>query len=162
MSSETIVTAIFLITAVVAAGVLISQVLPAISTMSGTFTSSSHSVDTRIRTDIDIVNTFANTSQYAQVWIGNIGDERISSVDLDRSVIFIGTPGDFETVPKNDLSTDGWTYEIIGNGNTYLDPTEILHVTARSDKIPVTIGGVVTFQIVLTNGVKRSEEFTVG
>ena len=162
MSSETIVTAIFLITAVVAAGVLISQVLPAISTMSGTFTSSSHSVDTRIRTDIDIVNTYANTSQYAQVWIGNIGDERISSVDLDRSAIFIGTPGDFKTVPKNDLSTDGWTYDIIGNGNTYLDPSEMLHITARSNKIPGTLGGVVTFQIVLTNGVKRSEEFTVG
>jgi flagellar protein FlaG len=162
MSSETIVTAIFLITAIVAAGVLASQVLPAVFTMSGTFTSSSHNVDTRIRTDIDIVNTFANTSRYAQVWIRNIGDERISRNELDGSVIFIGTPGDFETVPKNDLSTDGWTYDITGNGNTYLDPTEMLHITARSDKIPGTIGGVVTFQIVLTNGVKRSEEFTVG
>jgi flagellar protein FlaG len=163
MSSETIVTAIFLITAVVAAGVLASQVLPAVFTMSGTFTSSSHNLDTRIRTDISIVNTFANTNTagYAQVWITNIGDERISRNELDGSVIFIGTPGDFETVPKNDLSTDGWTYDIIGDGNTYLDPDEMLHITTRSDKIPGTIGDVVTFQIVLTNGVKRDAEFTV-
>ena len=162
MSSETIVTAIFLITAVVAAGVLASQVLPAVFSMSGTFSSSTHEVDTRIRTDIAIVNTFANTSRYAQVWIVNIGDERISRNELDGSFIFIGTPGDFEKVPKNDLSVDGWTYEIIGDANAYLDPEEMLHITALSNKIPGTTGGDVTFQIVLTNGVKRSEEFTVG
>ncbi len=162
MSSETIVTAIFLITAVVAAGVLASQVLPAVFSMSGTFSSSTHQVDTRIRTDIAIVNAFANTSRYAQVWVRDIGDERISTTELDGSFIFIGTPGDYENVPKSDLSSDGWTYNIIGDGNAYLDPMEMLHVTARSDKIPGTIGGVVTFQIVLTNGVKRSEEFTVG
>jgi archaeal flagellar protein FlaG len=162
MSSETIVTAIFLITAIVAAGVLASQVLPAVFSMSGTFSSSTHQVDTRIRTDIAIVNTFANTSRYAQVWIRNIGNERISQSDLDRSFIFVGTPGDFENVPKNDLSADGWTYEIIGDGNMFLDPTEMLHITARSDKIPAITGGEVTFQIVLTNGVKRSEDFTVG
>jgi flagellar protein FlaG len=162
MSSETIVTAIFLITAVVAAGVLASQVLPAVFSMSGTFTSSTHQVDTRIRTDISIVNTFANTSRYAQVWIRNIGDQRLSTNDLDGSFIFIGAPGDFENVPKNDLSTDGWTYDIIGDGNTYLDPGEMLHITVRSDRIPAASGGDVTFQIVLTNGVKRSEDFTVG
>jgi len=161
MSSETIVTAIFLITAIVAAGVLASQVLPAVTSMSGTFTSSSHRVDVRVRTDITIVNTFANTSQYAQVWIRNTGDERIARSDLDGSTIFVGTPGNFEVVPKNDLSVDGWTYDIIGDGNTYLDPAEMLHVTALSDKIPGSSGSVVTFQIVLTNGVKRDAEFTV-
>ncbi|MDD1656501.1 MAG: flagellin [Methanomicrobiales archaeon] len=162
MSSETIVTAIFLITAIVAAGMLASQVLPAVFTASGTVTSSSHRMDVEIGTDITIVNTFANTSRYAQVWMRNTGDERISTNDLDSSIIFVGAPGDFEITTKNDLSTDGWTYEIIGDGNAYLDNGEMLHVTVFSDKIPVTTGDVVTFQFVLPNGVKRSKEFTVG
>ncbi|MDD1652580.1 MAG: flagellin [Methanomicrobiales archaeon] len=162
MSSETIVTAIFLITAIVAAGVLASQVLPAVFSVSGTATSSAHQMDVQISTEISIVNTFANTSSYAQVWMRNTGDERISTNELDDSIVFIGAPGDFELTTKNDLSTDGWTYEVIGNGNTYLDPGEMLHVTVFSDKIPVTIGDVITFQFVLPNGVKRSSEFTVG
>jgi len=161
MSSETIVTAIFLITAIVAAGVLASQVLPAVFSVSGTFSSSSHNMEVRIRSDITIVNTFANTSRYAQVWLRNTGDERIPTSDLDSAIIFVGAPGNFETVQKNDLSEDGWTYDIIGNGNNYLDPGEMLHVTAFSDKLPASPGDDVTFQIVLPNGVKRSEEFTV-
>jgi len=162
MSSETIVTAIFLITAIVAAGVLASQVLPAVFTVSGTASSTAHQMDKQISTDLTIVNTYANTSRYAQVWIRNTGDERIPTGELDSSVVFIGEPGDFEMTTKNDLSTDGWTYEIIGNDNSYLDSGEMLHMTAFSDKIPIATGEVVTFQFVLPNGVKRSEEFTVG
>ncbi|MDD1657342.1 MAG: flagellin [Methanomicrobiales archaeon] len=161
MSSETIVTAIFLITAIVAAGVLASQVLPAVFSVSGTASSTAHQMDVQISTDITIVNTYANTSSYAQVWIRNTGDERLSTNELDGSIIFVGAPGDFEMTTKNDLSSDGWTYEIIGDGNAYLDPGEMLHVTVLSDKIPGTIGDVVTFQFVLPNGVRRSEEFTV-
>jgi flagellar protein FlaG len=92
----------------------------------------------------------------------NIGDERIPTAELDNSVIFIGQAGDFEPTTKNDLSADGWTYDIIGNDNSYLDSGEMLHVTVFSDKIPVVTGDVVIFQFVLPNGVKRSTEFTVG
>lgn len=160
MSSETIVTAIFLITAVVAAGVLTSQIFPAIYTMSGSVSSSTQKADQTMRTDIAIVNTFANASHYAQVWLKNTGSSRINLADLDRSTIFIGGPGDFETVPKNDLLTDGWTYDILENTNNYWDPMETLHVIIRSGKIPAN-PNMAYFQIVLYDGTKRSEEFSV-
>jgi len=162
MSSETIVTAIFLITAVVAAGVLTSQIFPAIYTMSGSVSSSTQKADQTMRTDIAIVNTFANASHYAQVWLKSTGSSRINLADLDMSTIFIGAPGDFETVPKNDLLTDGWTYEILplDDSNNYWDPMETLHITIRSGKIPAT-PNMAYFQIVLYDGTKRSEEFTV-
>jgi flagellar protein FlaG len=160
MSSETIVTAIFLITAVVAAGVLTSQIFPAIYTMSGSVSSSTQKADQTMRTDIAIVNTFANASHYAQVWLKNTGSSRINLADLDKSTIFIGAPGDFETVPKNDLLTDGWTYDILENTNNYWDPMETLHVIIRSGKIPPN-PNMAYFQIVLHDGTKRSEEFTV-
>ncbi len=45
MSAETITTALFLITAVVASAVLINAVYPVIQTMTGTFSSSTHESD---------------------------------------------------------------------------------------------------------------------
>jgi flagellar protein FlaG len=158
MSSETIVTAIFLITAVVAAGVLTSQIFPAIYTVSGSVSSSTQKADERMRTDIAIVNTYANTSQYAQVWIKNVGTSRISLSNLDMSTVWINYKG----LTKNDLSSsDGWTYDILGNSNTYWDPGETLHITILSNEIPGGIGGDVFFQIALYEGTTRSEKFTV-
>jgi flagellar protein FlaG len=161
MSSETIVTAIFLIAAVVAAGILTSQIFPAITTMSGSVSSSTHAADQKLRTDIAIVNTYANNSGYAQVWVKNIGSSQISGPDLNMSTIFIGTPNGFKTVPRDDLlSADGWTSEILDDKNSYWDPMETLHLTIRSDTIPGSGSGTY-FQIVLYDGTKRQEEFTV-
>jgi flagellar protein FlaG len=161
MSSETIVTAIFLITAVVAAGVLASQIFPAIYTMSGSVSSSTHAAEQRLRTDIAIVNTFANTSHYAQVWVKNVGSSRIVLPDLNMSTVFLGDSAGIVTLPFNNLSSDGWTYEILGDtGNGYWDPMETLHITALKGDMPGS-GNVVSFQIVLYDGTKRSEEFTV-
>ena len=161
MSSETIVTAIFLITAIVAAGVLTSQIFPAIYTMSSTFTSSSQKADTTMRTDMVIVNTFADTAGNAQVWLKNTGTSRIYLRDLNQSTIFIGTTGNFETVPLNDLSVDGWNYDILDNTNAYWDQGETLHIVMKSNKIPAVSSGMVFFEIVLFDGTKRSEQFTV-
>lgn len=57
MSSETIVNALFLITAVVAAGVLISAIFPIIYRTADTFGSATHQADSQMRTDIRIVNS---------------------------------------------------------------------------------------------------------
>ena len=164
MSSETIVTAIFLITAVVAAGVLTSQILPAIFTLSGSVSSSTQKADQTMRTNIAIVNTFA-TGDKAQVWLKNTGSSRINLADLNMSTIFIGAPDNFEVFSKNNLvppppQLGEWTYEILDNANNYWDPEETLHITTRSAKIPAT-PNTAYFQIVLYDGTKRSEEFTV-
>jgi flagellar protein FlaG len=164
MSSETIVTAIFLITAVVAAGVLTSQILPAIFTMSGSVSSSTQKADQTMRTDIAIVNTFAKSDQ-ADVWLKNTGSSRINLADLNMSTVFIGAPDDFGTLSGNNLvppppQLGEWTYEILDNANSYWDPMETLHLTMRSVKIPVT-PNMAYFQIVLYDGTKRSEEFQV-
>jgi len=102
MSSESIVTALFLISAVVAAGVLISAIFPAIYRTADTFGSVSHEADTKMRTDIKIVNTYADGT-HAKIWLKNVGSYRISTVELDESDIFIGAVGDFERT-ESDLS----------------------------------------------------------
>ena len=162
MSSETIVTAIFLITAVVAAGILTSQIFPAIYTMAGSVSSSTHAADQTLRTDIAIVNTFAlNNTQQAQIWLKNTGSTRIRLPDLNMSSIFVGNPGHISTVPMGDLSGDSWNYGILDDTNGYWDPKETLHITTKSSNIPTEYGAMVYFQIVLHDGTKRSEEFTV-
>ena len=45
MSADTFTTALFLITAVIAAGVLISAIFPVFYQMAGTFTSAGHAAD---------------------------------------------------------------------------------------------------------------------
>jgi archaeal flagellar protein FlaG len=155
MSSETIVSALFLISAVVAAGVLINSVFPIISRTSETFGSVSHSTDIQMRTDIKIVNTYANKTSGATIWLKNVGSARIASSDLDQSDIFIGTPGDFE---RFSLANH---YAILESANNFWDPGETLRIDVMSGKIP-DAGNTGYFGIVLPNGVKRDTQFTTG
>ncbi|HVN65671.1 MAG TPA: flagellin [Methanomicrobiales archaeon] len=162
MSSETIVTAIFLITAVVAAGILTSQVFPAIYTMSGSVSTSARSADQSLRTDIAIVNSFSlNGTGEAHVWLKNTGSTKMQVPDLEMSSIFVGNPGNIGMVKLNDPA-EGWSYEILENQNNgYWDPKETLSITVKSARIPGDYRSTVYFQIVLPDGTKRSEEFTV-
>jgi flagellar protein FlaG len=173
MSAETITTALFLITAVVAAGVLINAVYPVIQNMAGTFSSSTHESDVRIRTDFKIITTFATAGTdgnpgTAKVWMKNIGTEQISLEEIIRSDVFCGPVGNFDRLAyQNDLPDDlgrgNWTetfdsgYDL--NNNQFWDPGETLKVTAKTT-IPAT-GSRIYFQFATPNGIWRSNEFTV-
>jgi flagellar protein FlaG len=153
MSSESIVTALFLISAVIAAGVLISAIFPAIYRTADTFGSVSHEADTQMRTDIKIVNTYASGTN-AKIWLKNVGSYRISTLELDESDIFIGPVGDFERLSLQSH------YTLEGASNNFWDPGETMSIDVDSSKLTGIPGDVVYFSIVLSNGVKRSEEFT--
>jgi len=161
VASDTITTAMFLIAAVIAAAILLNAVFPVIYTMAGTFSQSSREADSRIRTDFKIINTYAKSGT-AQIWMKNIGNNRIAYADINQSDVFIGVPGNFETVPKKvgSLGGNGWNYEVVSDTNTYWDSAETLHMTVASAKIPTSVGSVVYFQFVSVNGVVRSTEFT--
>jgi flagellar protein FlaG len=155
MSAETFTTAMFLITAVIASGVLINAVFPVVYTMVGTFSSASHDSDDRLRTDFKIIATYAKTGS-GQVWLKNIGSTRIADTDVLKSDVFCGAVGDFERLNYG----TGWTGTLSDvNDNDFWDPGETLEVTMTSAKIPSS-GNIVYFQFVLPNGVWRSMEFT--
>ncbi|OPX66102.1 MAG: Archaebacterial flagellin [Methanoregulaceae archaeon PtaB.Bin056] len=151
MSSETIVTALFLIAAVVAAGVLISALFPAIHRTTSTFGAVSHEADVQIRTDIKIVNTYANATT-AKIWLKNVGTARISKNELDQADVFIGKVGDFN---RQSL---GGLYDPVELGNNFWDQGETLSITIPQS---YSSGDTAYFSIVLPNGVRRSEEFGV-
>lgn len=166
MSSEAFTTAMFLIAAVIAAGVLINAIFPVIYTLAGTISSSSHTVDERLSNDVKIVTTYAsNDSKCAEIWLKNVGVARIPPSEINKADVFLGAPGDFNglTLIKSGAPKNQWTYKILENppGNGYWDPGETLHVTAHSDKIPKE-GEVVYIQFVLSTGLSRSTTFTAG
>ena len=105
MSSETITTALFLISAVIAAGVLINAVYPVVYNMAGTFSSTTHESDVRMRTDFKVISTVASAGSpgTSQVWMKNIGSERIPLTDIRKSDVFFGEVGNFDRLAYADV-----------------------------------------------------------
>jgi len=154
MSSETITTALFLITAVIAAGVLINAVYPVVYSMAGTFSSTTHESDVRMRTDFKVIAAVADTSS-AQIWMKNIGSERIAESDIQNGDVFFGRTGSFNRIDNAD-----WSEQLSDtNGNGVWDPGETVKITVPSGG--VTSGEEVFFQFSLPSGVWRSYTFTV-
>jgi flagellar protein FlaG len=165
MSAESITTALFLITAVVASAVLINAVYPVISNMAGTFSSTTHESDVRIRTDFKIIASYANSTGFAQIWMKNIGSQPIGLGDIQRADLFCGGVGNFNHLAhtSGSLGNNQWIEdfsvpEYDQNNNQFWDPGETLKVTARTTIPPQ--GSQVTVQFALSNGIWRSAEFT--
>jgi len=165
MSAETFVNALFLITAVVAAGILITAVFPIIWNMAGTFSTASHESDTRMRTDFKIVTTYSQgTSHLARVWVKNIGSSRIGLADVNQSDVLVGLTSNFNRATYNPtciLSNLEWCYVIseTPSSNGYWDTGETLQIYAYSPDITGPSQNVY-FQFILPNAVWRSSEFS--
>jgi len=170
MSAETFTTAMFLITAVIASGVLINAVFPVVYQMSGTFASSTHESDLRLRTDFKIVTYYANgADNQAEIWMKNIGTQKIAILDITKSDVFCGDEGNFGRlayIPYGTLSNGKWTtdFTVAGNDynlndNEYWDSGETLHILAKTSLI-LPSGGNIYYQFILPDGIWRSITFT--
>jgi flagellar protein FlaG len=153
MSSETIVTALFLIGAVVAAGVLLNAVFPVIMQTGQSFGSVSHDTDTRMRTDFSIVAIYAK-SPNIKVWMKNIGTNRLSLDEVSMADMFVSASSDVQRVSLRGAVT------MSDGGNTWWDPGETIEISAAPSNIPASSGEPVSVSVVLSNGVKRSGEGT--
>lgn len=163
MTSETFVTAIFLITAIIAAGVLVSAVFPSIYRASETFVAGSHEMDERMRTDIAIVNTVMNESGTAYIWIKNTGVNPIGESLIPRFDVFMGKTGQVRRIEYTSGSPgkNEWTHKLYDDNNNGLwDRGETLEIIAHNPQV-VSEGDRITFQIVLPNAVRRNIDFTV-
>jgi flagellar protein FlaG len=111
VASETFVTALLIITGIVAAGILISAVYPVVWNMAGTFSSSAQQSDVRMRTDIKITSTWAvayppdvtpcspSPPSYfcpnVKIWLKNVGTTSIGQSEIEKSDILTGNSGNF-------------------------------------------------------------------
>jgi flagellar protein FlaG len=166
MSSETITTALFLITAVVAASVLIAAIFPAIFQMAGTFSSASHTADQNIRTDFKIISSNVDLTTgphpVVYIWMKNVGTAQIPVADIQQSDVFCGDAGKFGRLTFNNFVTgspgDGyWNAQLTDiNNPNFWDPGETLEVIATTTSITGT--NDVYFQFVLPDGIWRSTQ----
>jgi flagellar protein FlaG len=156
MSSETIVTALFLISAVIAAGVLINAIFPAIYRTADTFGSVSTQAETKMRTDFRIVNTFADNTT-VKVWLKNVGSARLHVNEIDNGDIYTGNPGYFERWSLKGLYV---LYHKDNIDNSYWDPGETLAITKTDIGSYLKYSDDVYVAIVLPNGVRRELTFT--
>ena len=169
MSADTITTALFLITAVIAAGVLINAIYPVVFNMAGTFSSATHESDQRLRTDFKIVNYLGNgDAKTGTIWLKNVGSSRISVDEILRSDVFCGAIGNFERLEYDKKTSNNWWTAEIKNSidqdqnNEFWDPGETLQINFAASNLPAKYGGTnAYFQFVLPNGIWRSTEFTV-
>jgi flagellar protein FlaG len=165
LASETFVSAMMLITGVVAAAILIVAVLPVVWSMVGTFSTATAETDTRMRTDFKIVTTYSlGTSHIARVWVKNIGSSRIGLAEVDKSDVLIGLTTNFNRATYDQscvLSNLEWCYVIseTPSPNGYWDPGETLQIYAYSSAITGSSQNVY-FQFILPNAVWRSSEFS--
>jgi archaeal flagellar protein FlaG len=147
----------FLITAVIAAGVLINAVFPVVYQMTGTFASATHSSDERLRSDFGIVATFASGSN-AQVYMKNIGSRPVPLNEIEKSDVFFGsTTG---TIERLDYPSQ-WTYRIHPTPSGYWTPGDTLEIDIHLTE-SLNSGEQVYFQFILPNAVQRSTQFGVG
>ncbi|MEN6609720.1 MAG: flagellin [Methanoregulaceae archaeon] len=161
MSSETFTTALFLITAVIAAGVLINAIFPVVYQMSGTFSTSTHNADLRIRTDIAITTYWASSSSgIVKVWMKNVGTNKISNAELKKSDVYSGPATNIERLTLGSGTTSGtWNFYVNGDENADWGIGDTLEIYGT----PVNSFGKgedLYFQYVLPNGVSRSITFT--
>jgi len=165
MSADTFTTAMFLITAVLAAGVLINAVFPVVYNMAGTFSTSTHESDLRIRTDFKIITTFANTARDGKIWMKNVGSTRISMDEIRKSDAFFGPVDTFSRMtysasPPGDNEWYPVLYDLTGGTPDYWDKGETLEIQVKTSQV-LASGDMVYFQFILPNGVWRSIEYTV-
>jgi flagellar protein FlaG len=162
MSAETFTSAMFLITAVLAAGVLINAVFPVVYNMAGTFNTASHESDERMRTDFKMITTLGDSGdETGRVWMKNIGSTRIPLAEIERSDVFFGPAGNFD---RRSYESGQWIVEFTAgdydlNSNGYWDPGETVKITVGS-ATAFGSGDLLYFQFSLPNGIWRSTEFT--
>ncbi|MDX8550653.1 hypothetical protein KHC33_04680 [Methanospirillum sp. J.3.6.1-F.2.7.3] len=162
MASEAISSSIMIIGAVLGAAVLITAILPAIFSAGDTFGTVSSSAEQKLKTDFRIVNTYTAGGTEVQVWMKNVGNNRISTYDIEISDVFLGIGSEYGrlgydaggaigTFKCNPIPADG-----------YWDVGETLEIFITNTGMdPITVNEVVSFTFTLPNSVRRSVTFSL-
>ncbi len=160
MASETFEVAIFMVTAVVAAVILVSAIFPIVNEATGTFTQTAAGADSQERTKLTIVNTYLSGNDL-KVWLKNTGTSRISVTDLKKANFFGGSETVYTIYGRVDSepSNNQWAYSIVSGDTEYLNIGDTLEITACGSFPTASSGNYAYVSFVLPNGVRVSETF---
>jgi archaeal flagellar protein FlaG len=159
MSGEAISSSILLIGAAVGAAFLVVAILPVIFSAGDTFGTVSSTVDSKMRTDFQIINTYAvaGTPGSVTVWLKNTGSNRISLYDVQQSSVFFGANNEVAAYSYN--SGGGATYFKTNPTSGYWQIGGTLEITL--DTVSIADGNVLYFSLSLPNSGRRSTTFGI-
>lgn len=160
MASEAISSSIMIIGAVLGAAVLITAILPAIFSAGDTFGTVSSSAEQKLRTDFRIVNTYTAGGTTVQVWLKNVGNNRISIYDIQSSDVFIGYGSKYGRLGYNDNEAAGTFKYILEPADGYWDIGETVEIFIKNTNMGEIGENTVTFTFTLPNSVRRSVTFS--
>ena len=160
MASETFEVAIFMVTAVVAAVILVSAVFPMVNDATETFSQTAAGADSKERTKLTLVNTYLSGSDL-KVWLKNTGTGRISVADLNKANFFGGSETVYNIYSRVNLvsSENQWSYSILSGDPEYLNTGDTLEITAKGAFPTLLSGDYAYMSFVLPNGVKVTGTF---
>jgi len=160
MASEAISSSIMIIGAVLGAAVLITAILPAIFSAGDTFGTVSSSAEQKLRTDFRIVNTYTAGEDTVQVWLKNVGNNRISVYDIQNSDVFLGVGSEYGRLGYNAGGALGTFKYILDPDDGYWDIGETLEIYI-TDTGMLDIGtNSVLFTFSLPNSIRRTITFS--
>ncbi|HTY89693.1 MAG TPA: hypothetical protein VMC84_00800 [Methanocella sp.] len=162
MASEVISSALLMIATIIAAVALISAVFPSVYSMAGSITSTTSTVNDRMKSDIKFIYETTDQEYTLTAWLKNTGKTQLLPSSFNNTDIFYGeTNSAMARAVLNATSAPSWTFEIENdNGNGRWDPGETMKIQIVSDE-KFTPGNDYKIRAVLYNGVFCEDYFTV-
>ena len=152
MSKEVIVSALLVITAVVAVSIFATTMIPTIGKIANTYSSLTTNLNEKISTDIEIIFIKADSSGVT-FWVKNVGLYKIPKSLLNFSDVFIISNN---TMHHYTLSNLNYVIES-GDNDEYWEYGETLRV-----EVDMTLDkGNYILVFVLYNGIKDTETFSI-
>ena len=155
---KAIVTLFLLIAGIVCSLVVFNAVYPAINRSSAAISTMADSVDDRIKSQIEIIQT-ANDGSNVYIWAKNVGTARIVAIDT-CDVFSDVEDGNLARVTYGGEGTPRWDYVIEGDpGATVCGLAETIKITIYCTNPPSSDTYFV--KIVLPNGISDEHQFSL-
>ena len=152
---KAVVTIFLLIAGIVCSLVVFNAVYPAINRSSAAISTMAASVDDRIKSNIEIIQT-TNDGSNIHIWVKNVGDSRIGPIE-NCDVFSDVEDGNLSRITYGG-ETPYWGYAIEGNGATMCSVHETIKITIYCTNPPES--GTYIVKIVLPNGISDEHQFS--
>ena len=153
---KVVVTVFLLIAGIVCSLAVFNAIYPAINRSASAISTMSSSIDDRIKSQIEIIQTESNGSNI-YVWVKNVGASRI--VAIDSCDVFLEEAGTLSHITYGGVSTPRWEYTIEGKpGEDVCDLTDTIKITIYLSSAP---SGSCIVKVVLPNGISEEHQFSI-
>lgn len=157
MAKEVIVTAILIISSVIAVVAFVNAIIPSVYDLSHSYNSLANNMGDQLKTDIEIVFIHPDGNNVS-VWIKNVGSTSIPLSQLRYSDIFILSPSGYSNpVFQSTTSYPSWNCTLVNGNDDTWNRGETLNVSVNFDTLQT---GNYQMTFFLYNGVSASDKFS--